>query len=165
MCRGISTRDLRDSSTRDLTERAAGMLSAMKPGAVLFTVLALGATACTDASARSCIRVPQSIPNSRLVTGHKKLTVPVGAIVYDVQVEAAEYAGPGFPWLTPTSSDHAVLAPVRLCKSNGVSSLPVEVTAFRAKRRGIATLTALLAPPWRSIKRKPQPSSDRVTVR
>jgi hypothetical protein len=137
----------------------------MKAGAVLFAVLALGAIACRDASARTCRRVPQAIPKDRLVTGDGKLTVPVGAIVYDVKVEAEEYtAGPGFPWLTPTSSDRAVLAPVRLCKSNGVSSLPVRVTAFRAKQRGTATLAASLVPRWRSIKLRPEPSSDQVTV-
>lgn len=142
------------------------MLSVMKLGVVLLAVLALGATACTDALARSCIRVPRSIPDSRLVTGDKKLTVPVDATVYDVQVEAEEYtASPGFPWLTPTSSDRAVLAPVRLCKSTRPSSLPVRVTAFRAKRRGSATLSAPLAPKWRLIKLKPLPSLDRVVVR
>ena len=57
-----------------------------------------------------------------------------------------------------------MLAPVRLCKSTGVSSLAVEVTAFRAERHGTATLVALLAPRWRSIKLKPPPSVNRVTV-
>ena len=138
----------------------------MKPAAVLFAVFALGAATCSEASARSCTRVPQTIPDNRLVADNKKLTVPVGAIVFDVQVEAAEYtSSPGFPWLKPTSSDLAVLAPVRLCKSTGVSSLPVRVTAFRAKRRGSATLAASLAPQWRSVKLKPRPSSARITVR
>ncbi len=77
----------------------------MKLGAVLFAVLALGLSASAKASARGCVRVPQSIPESRLVTGNTKLTVPVGAIVYDVLVESEGYAGPGFPWMTPRSSD------------------------------------------------------------
>jgi hypothetical protein len=138
----------------------------MKPAAVLLAVFALGAATCTEASAHSCTRVPQTIPGNRLVTDNKKLTMPVGAVVFDVQVEAEEYtSSPGFPWLTPKSSDLAVLVPVRLCKSTGVSSLPVRVTAFRAKRRGSAILAAPLGPRWRSIKLKPQPSQVRVTVR
>jgi hypothetical protein len=53
-----------------------------------------------------------TIPNNRLITSSANLTVPVGAVVYVVLVEAEDYtSGPGFPWLTPTSSNQAVLAP------------------------------------------------------
>ena len=91
----------------------------------------------------------------------------VGAIVYVVLVEWAAYSGPGFPWLTPTSSDPRVLAPVRLCKRTGASSLPLTVTGFRAVRPGEATLSARLTPGWRALraKTKPQPALDYVTVR
>jgi hypothetical protein len=139
----------------------------MRLGSVLFAVLALGiGVCCGNALARGCIRVPQTIPENRLVTSGTKLIVPVGAIVYDVLVEPDEYSsGPGFPWVTPTSSDRSVLAQVRLCKSTAASSLALTVTGFRAEKRGAARLTAVLAPRWRSVKRKPQPSLVRVTVR
>jgi hypothetical protein len=77
--------------------------------------------------------VPQTIPNTRLITNGTKLTVRVGAIVYAVLVEPeSDTDGPGFPWLTPRSSDPAVVAPVHLCKRTGASSLPLSVTGFRA---------------------------------
>jgi hypothetical protein len=109
--------------------------------------------------------VPQSFPNNRLLTSGTRLTVPVGAIVFVALVEAEEYDGPGFPWLAPTSSDSTVLAPVHLCARTGASSLALTVTGFRAVRPGEATLSAPLAPAWRSLKLRPQPAVDWVTVR
>jgi hypothetical protein len=82
---------------------------------------------------------------SRLASNGSRLTVPVGAVVFDVLVESANENGPGFPWVTPISSDLSVLAPVHLCKRTGVSSLALTVTGFRARHVGTATLTALLS--------------------
>jgi hypothetical protein len=137
----------------------------MRLTTVLSVVLALGIAGCGTSSTHACVTVPQSIPDSRLLTNGTKLTVPVGAIVYVALVEAEEYSsGPGFPWLTPVTSNRAVLVPVRLCKRTGASSLAVTVTGFRALRPGKAMLTAALAPRWRSLQTSPKPSLNRVTV-
>lgn len=133
--------------------------------ATLFGVVSVVAvTACGTSSARSCVRVPQTIPESRLATNDSRLTVPVGAVVFDVLVESANENGPGFPWVTPISSDLTVLAPVRLCKRTGVSSLALTVTGFRARHAGAAILTAALSPRWRSIRARPKPSRDEIAV-
>jgi hypothetical protein len=117
-------------------------------------------------SSQGCVAVPQSIATDRLVDGGTRLTVPAGAVVYDVLVEADDYiGGPGFPWLAPRSSNRAVLVPVTLCRGDTLSTLPVRVTGFRAVSRGTATLDAALVPRWRSIKPRPAGSLNRVTVR
>jgi hypothetical protein len=116
----------------------------------------------------ACVTVPTSIPSNRLLTtDDAHLTVPVNAIVWVVLVEADKYtAHPGFPWVTPITSDRAVLAPVRLCKRTLVSSLPDKIRAFKALRPGTATLKARLAPGWPgSIKPRLQPALNTVTVR
>lgn len=143
----------------------------MKLAAAIGAIVALAVAACGTSSAHTRITVPQSIPNNRLLTSGTTLTVPVGTIVYVVLVEAEEYEighvgaeSPGFPWLTPTSSDRTVLAPVHLCKQTVASSLASTVTGFRAPRRGSATLTAPLAPGWRTGKIKPRAAADRVRI-
>lgn len=120
---------------------------------------------CGTSSSHTCVAVPQTITDNRLITNGSNLTVPVGAIVYVVLVEADSFtSGPGFPWLTPKSSDRTVLAPVHLCKLTRASTLPRTVTGFRALHRGHATVTAPLTPRWRSFKTRPQPARDSVTV-
>jgi hypothetical protein len=138
----------------------------VKCAAVLCTTVVLGMTACGTSLAYACVTVPQTIPSNRLITGGTKLTVPVGAIVYVVLVEPENDAGgPGFPWLTPTSSNRRVLAPVHLCKRTGSSSLPNTVTGFRARRHGKASVTARIARPWRALKTRPRPARAAVRVR
>ena len=118
-------------------------------------------------STHACVAAPQPTPVNRLLTSGTRLTVPVGAVVYVVLVEWAQYSGPGFPWRTPASSHPGVLARVRLCKLTGASSLPLTVTGFRAVRPGTATVSAPLTRRWQALKRrpKPQPAVDFVTVR
>lgn len=117
----------------------------------------------------TCKQVPQTIPTSRLLLSGAKRTVPVGAIVYAEIIEPAKYAGasypPGFPWLSATSPNHHVLTPVALCRSNGVSTLALEVAAFRATHTGTVTLTAPLAAPWRALKAGPREYRAAVTIR
>ena len=90
-----------------------------------------------------------------------------GAIVFVVLVEPGHYTTKrGFPWLTPTTSNRSVLAPVRLCKRPVASTLPLSVTGFRAIQRGATTVTARLAPGWPgSFKPGPEPSRNVVSVR
>ena len=87
----------------------------------------------------------------------------VGQLVYVVHVEAERYLSrpaksrqpgypKGFPWARPVSSNPDVLAPVVLCESDAIYTLPVEVFAFRALRPGTATLHTPLAPQWRKVK-------------
>jgi hypothetical protein len=133
--------------------------------AIATAVMVVLIASCGTSSSHTCVTVPQTIPSDRLLTSGTKLTVPVGAIVYVVLVEPESYASkPGFPWVTPTSSDRIVLAPVHLCKLTGASTLSRTVTGFRALHRGHATVTALLTPRWRSFRTKPQPTRDSVTV-
>ena len=136
--------------------------------APLCATVLLGIGGCGSSSATpTCVAVPQTIPNDSLVTNGTRLAVPIGAIVYAVLVETENYMSkPGFPWLTPTTSDRLVLAPVRLCQRTGASSLPVSVTGFRALHQGTATVTARLAPGWPgSFKTGPEPSRGTVTVK
>lgn len=77
---------------------------------LLCTIFAVGVAGCGSSSAHACVTAPQPFPSNPLLTSGTELTVPVGAIVYVVLVEPAAYSGPGFPWLTPTSSDPSVLA-------------------------------------------------------
>jgi hypothetical protein len=133
---------------------------------VLFVVLTLSLAACSHRSNHGCVSVPKTVATDRLVDGGTRIAVPIGAVVYDTLVEPEGYAGSlGFPWLTPRSSNRAVLVQVTLCRGGPLSTLAVRVTGFRAVGRGTATLDAALAPRWRSITRKPEPSLDRVTVR
>lgn len=137
----------------------------VKTAPILCAVAVLGIGACGGSSGDSCVTVPEPISSASLITNGTKLTVRVGAIVYVVLVQSASYtAGPGFPWLTPRSSDLTVFAPLHLCKRTGASSLPLSVTGFRAVHPGTATLTAPLAPPWRSLKTRPSSSRSSVTV-
>jgi hypothetical protein len=138
----------------------------VKLAAVLCAAVVLGMAACGTSSANACVTIPQTIPSNRLITSGTKLTVPIGAIVFVVLVEDEdETSVPGFPWLTPTSSNRTVLAPVHLCPRTGASTLPNTVTAFRARHHGKASLTARLAAGWRSINSGPQPARASVTVR
>jgi hypothetical protein len=133
---------------------------------VLVAVVLL--SGCGSQKTASCVTVPTSFPSNRLLTtDDTHLTVPVNAIVWAALVEAEEYTvHRGFPWATPTTSDRAVLVPVRLCKRTLVSSLPDEINAFKAVSPGTATLTARLAPGWPgSIKPPLQPALNTVTVR
>lgn len=126
----------------------------------------VGVAACAGSARAACVRVPQTIPDDRLLTSGTNLELPVGATVFVVLVEPEMYSiGPGFPWMTPTSSNPAVLTPIRLCKSVRLSTLPLTVTGFRAVRPGTATITASLSARWRTRKTKPQPAIDHVTVK
>jgi hypothetical protein len=135
--------------------------------AALIAVVAVVITACGNSSrAAACARIPQSIPTNRLLTSGTILRVPVGATVYVALVEPEVYTNqPGFPWMTPSSTDHTVLAPEHLCKQSGASTLPIVVTGFRAVSPGKATIRAPLSKPWRSRATKPQPAIDHVTVK
>lgn len=98
-------------------------------------------------------------------------TAKVGQLVYVVHVESERYLSRaarrggkarnpgfpnGFPWARPVSSNPNVLAPVVLCKEPGaITTLPVEVSAFRAVRPGTATLHTPLAARWQAIKLPP----------
>ncbi len=115
----------------------------------------------------ACVTAPsRSFPLDRLLTNTTThLTVPVDAIVWVALGEGAIYTnGHGFPWVTPRTSDSAVLAPVRVCKETLVTSLPEQITGFKALRRGTATLTARLARGWPGSF-KIQPAVDTVTVK
>lgn len=119
-------------------------------------------------SAIACVTIPTQFPSNRLLTtAGTHLTVPVNAIVWVALVEPEKYTPlPGFPWATPRASDRAVLAPVHLCKDTLVTSLPDEISAFRALRPGTAKLTARLALGWPgSITPRLRPMRSTVTVR
>ena len=139
----------------------------MRLGVVLGAAVVVAIAACGSSSMPTCVTVPQTIPNDRLVTSGARITVPVGAIVFVVLVEPGHYTTKrGFPWLTPTTSNRSVLAPVRLCKRPVASTLPLSVTGFRAIQRGATTVTARLAPGWPgSFKPGPEPSRNVVSVR
>jgi hypothetical protein len=150
---------------------AADLFAAVREGAdvklasILGAISVFGVAACGGSSPHSCVTVPETIPDTSLLTNGTQLTVRVSAIVYVELVESASYpAGPGFPWLTPRSSDPSVLAPVHLCTRTGASSLALTVTGFRAIHPGTATLNAPLTPRWRSIRTKPPRFLSSVTV-
>lgn len=132
---------------------------------LLVAMTTVGVAACGTSAHAACSKVPTSIPNDRLLTSGTMLQVPVGATVYVVLIKYESLDGPGFPWQRPSSSDRAVLAPLRLCRHNGVSSLPLTVTGFRAVKRGKATITASLATRWRSLTNRPRPAIDHVIVK
>jgi hypothetical protein len=147
--------------SRRSTIAAAGLLTGL---AVTSSIAPAG-----SAAAASCTRTPQQIPASRLLLSGARRSVPVGAIVYAVIVEAGKYTDtsypPSFPWLAVRSPDHHVLAPVRLCKATSMSSLSLSIAAFRAEHAGEVTLTGPLAPRWATVKSAPSPYHAAVAVR
>jgi hypothetical protein len=70
----------------------------------------------------------------------------------------------GFPWLSPTSSNPHILAPVALCARSTGYTLPVSLAAFRALHAGSAIPTARLSRPWRAFKGGPHSYRSTVTV-
>jgi hypothetical protein len=101
----------------------------------------------------SCVTVPQTFPQDRLVSSGATIHAPTGAMLWVALGTGYKYTiapyPTTFPWLKPVSSDQNVLRPVRLCRLRGMYSLPVRITGFRAVGEGDATLLAKLAPPWR----------------
>ena len=76
----------------------------------------------------------------RIYDNHKAVTVSPGRIV---TAQLATGASEMWPWGTPHSSDEAVLKPVPLCfDPTFVSSLPVQLTPFKAVAAGKAVITA-----------------------
>lgn len=118
------------------------------------------------APASSCVPAPQ-LPRPSVKSG-ATIRVRRGAIVYVGLAEPEKYLSPsypkGFPWRAPTSSSPRILAPVRLCKQTGASTLPVSLSAFRARSRGKATLSAPLKSRWRSHRTGLQPYRSTVIV-
>jgi hypothetical protein len=108
------------------------------------------------------------MPEGRLLVSGATRVVPVGAIVYAAIVEPESESSPkdpqSFPWLTPQSSNTAVLRPERVCPSHGASSLAEIVTVFRAVRPGHASLTAEVRRSWRSVPHAPRQYRASVTV-
>lgn len=126
---------------------------------------AMSIVACGGSTVAGCTPVPRSIPQQVLAAGGAKLAVHTGQVVFAVLVEDEELSGgPGFPWATPRSSDPRVLAPVRLCKLTGASSLAVAVSGFRALRPGHAALFAPLTAPWRAETKRPAPYRAQIRV-
>jgi hypothetical protein len=136
----------------------ASLVTALIAAAALPGACAADATACTP--------VPQTIDNAQLLTSAGTLRVHAGALVFAVLVEPERYElAPDprtFPWLTPTA--HGVLRAVQLCADTGVTTLRRTVTAFRATRAGTGTVTAALAPAWRSVAGRPRAFRATVTV-
>jgi hypothetical protein len=76
----------------------------------------------------------------RIYDNHRAVTVSPGRIV-TVQLSAG--ASQPWPWRSPRSSDEAILTPVPLCfDPTNVSSLPVQLTPFKATAPGTTTITA-----------------------
>jgi hypothetical protein len=162
-----TTREASREVRRAASERAYA-LAMQRFSVATSTLVAVVVLSGCGSQEITCVAVPTSFPNNRiLTTQHTHLTVPVNAIVWIALVEAENYAAHrGFRWATPTTSDRSVLAPVHLCKRTSVSTLPEEISAFKALRPGTATLTARLAPGWPgSIKPRLQPALNNVTVR
>jgi hypothetical protein len=133
------------------------------PGAVLCVAMlaACGSSAPPGESANGCVSSPARLPPSIAPESGATLTVKKGAVVYVELVVAEKYlswpAGTKppprvYPWAAARSSDPSVLRRVALCPSNGVSTLPVLLYAFRALTPGTATLTAPIAQPWERVK-------------
>lgn len=129
--------------------------------AVLSTAAATPRAVYSGGKLKDCVRSPARLPPSIAPKSGATLTVRKADIVYVELVEPEKYLSwrPGakppprvFPWGAARSSDPSVLARVALCPSKGVSTLPVEVYAFRALRPGTATLTAPVAPAWKRTK-------------
>jgi hypothetical protein len=123
-----------------------------------------GAAARASAGAASCMRLPRTF--HPYVASGSSVTVHVGATVWAVEGEPDKYTSrPGFPWLSVQSSDARVLAPIRLCTTKvGSFGVPEHVYAFRATSAGSVTLSAPLAPSWRSATSRPPPYRGSVKV-
>ena len=136
--------------------------------AALPVLAPLGAASSVASVAPPCVRMPVVFPAGRLPADGATIRVPVGAIVYVALVEPDAYTGGeypiGFPWERARSSDPAVIAAVRLCPRQTVSTLVDIVTAFRARRAGAAQLLAPLVPRWRPVRHGPRPYRARVVV-
>lgn len=140
-------------------------------------VLVLAGCGGSSRGPSGCVAVPSSLPNGRMLAqSQRRLTVPVGAIVWVALVQSAlvlpgSYKGPpypqSFPWLAARSSDPTVLRSVRLCPSTSdvASSLPVVDYGFRAVAAGTASVTAPLRPAWRGRTREVRPYRGTVVVR
>jgi hypothetical protein len=76
----------------------------------------------------------------RIYDNHQAVTVSRGRIVTAQLITSASEV---WPWGTPHSSDEAVLKPIPLCfDPTNVSSLPVQLTPFKAVAPGKAVITA-----------------------
>ena len=127
------------------------------------------------AVARSCMRPPGAPSTiSPYAFSGGRVTARVGALMYALEAEpptAKWLATPipsVWPWRAPQSSDTRALSPVRLCTNDYLNhAYPTRIYAFRATRAGTATLSAPLAPAWRSrsAARRPSPYRATVTVR
>jgi hypothetical protein len=112
-------------------------------------VVALGLAACSGGSASAalprCRHAPAGVgpgANATLQLADNDSTVCLArraTMTVFLQAPTGEAT-----WSTPTTSKPRVLAPA----PNGALALPVGVTgaAFRARRRGVATLVAVRAP-------------------
>lgn len=86
---------------------------------------------------------------------NRTLTISPDSILTVELIEPMAYAGApdseplptSFPWLSPQSSDVAVLRPVELCTNMPlVYSLPATFTAFQASKAGTTDVMARLDP-------------------
>ena len=92
----------------------------------------------------ACFRAPVGLPGGSVIANGAGGRVHIGAVVYVELIESAGYTGaPGFPWRSARSSNAAVLAPLPLCPG-GIATLPLALTAFRARAAGTAVLSAPL---------------------
>ena len=85
---------------------------------------------------------PRSVDSfgPRIFVNHKAVSVSRGRVV-TAQLMAS--TSEMWPWGTPHSSDEAVLKPIPLCfDPTFVSSLPVQLTPFKAVAPGRAVITA-----------------------
>jgi hypothetical protein len=110
-------------------------------------VLGIAAVACLLALSQrrdfheACVP-PRSVDTlgPRVYDNHKAITVSRGEII---TVQLSTGASGGWPWGVPHSSDESVLKPVPLCfDPTNVSSLPVQLTPFRATAPGLAVIRA-----------------------
>lgn len=110
-------------------------------------VLALGCIACLLLLSQrhdfqgSCVP-PRDVDalGPRIYDNHQTINVSRGSVV---TVQLVTGASEVWPWGTPRSSDETVLRPVPLCfDPTNVSSLPVQLTPFKAVAPGKALITA-----------------------
>jgi hypothetical protein len=113
----------------------------------------VGFIAVLQSAGAGCVD-PEASPLSDYVTDQDLYTVHRGAIVAIYLVEPEMYLTSSratFPWVTPTSSDGAVLEPVISCSQGPqVPSLPVSITLFRAVGVGRTSVRAGLSTEWSS---------------
>jgi hypothetical protein len=123
---------------------------------------------CGGVSQTGCARVPETIPNGRLLAADESVTVPVGSVVYVALVESETYGRSWlpktFPWRSPTLTSSRVAKPVRLCSRSTLGTLRSRYTAFRAVAPGRVTVVADLTPIWRTVKSGPQTYRARLVV-